>query len=259
VSPRLTWLGCLLLDGRWVEANRLLRDHPSPGNSYLRREITSTRATLAHHRGEPDLAWEEIDGLLAGGPQTEPGDIILQEGLCLQRLAAELCLDVGDLPRARAWLRAHDRWLVWSESVLGRADGQVAWARYHWTAGDVTRAGVAAVDALALASTPDQPLALLAAHRLLGEVETASMNRVAAEEHLKTALDLAVSCDAPFERALTLLALAHLHLASGVADVVAPLLDEVRGLCDPLGATPTLARVDALVERSSPRHPAGLT
>ena len=180
VSPRLAWLGCLVLDGRWQEADRILRDLPAPGNAYLRREITAAHAVLARHRGDPDRAWEEIRGLLPDGPETEPGDLIHQEGLFLQRLAADLCLDAGDVPAARAWLAAHDRWLAWSESVLGRADGQVAWARYHRAAGDTARARAAADDALTLAATPDQPLVSLAAHRLLGEIATRPDNRLMA-------------------------------------------------------------------------------
>jgi DNA-binding CsgD family transcriptional regulator len=264
VSPRLVWLRCLVLDGRWQEADRILHDLPAPGNAYLRREMTAARTFLARHCGDPERAWEEIHGLLPDGPATVPGDLIHQEGLFLQRLAIELCLDRGDVPAARAWLAAHDRWLAWSESVLGRAEGQVAWARYHRADGDSARAHAAAAAALALATTPNQPLVRLAAHRLFGEIETLSKNPEAAESHLAAALDLATRCGAPFERALTLLALAHLHLASGRNDEVTPLLDEVRGICGPLGATPTLARVDALAERlasgsTSPRYPAGLT
>ncbi|MEA2598620.1 MAG: hypothetical protein QOF01_5089, partial [Thermomicrobiales bacterium] len=264
VSPRLVWLRCLVLDGRWQEADRILRDLPAPGNAYLRREITSAHAVLARYRGDPERAWEEIRGLLPDGPETEPGDLIHQEGLFLQRIAVELYLDRGDLRMARAWLAAHDRWLAWSESVLGRADGQVSWARYYRAAGDIDRARATAADALALATTPDQPLVHLAAHRLLGEIETTATNRAAAEAHLTAALDLAATCDAPFERALTLLALAHLRLATGLADEVTPLLDEARGICGPLDVAPTLARVDALAARLTPeppaqRYPAGLT
>ena len=40
---------------------------------------------------------KQIGGLLPDGPGTEPGDLIHQEGLFLQRLAADLCLDEGDL------------------------------------------------------------------------------------------------------------------------------------------------------------------
>jgi ATP/maltotriose-dependent transcriptional regulator MalT len=264
VSPHLAWLGCFVIDGRWREADRILRDLPTPGNACLRREITAARTVLARYRGDPEHAWEEIRGLLPNGPETEPGDLIHQEGLFLQRLAADLCLDVGDLPGARAWLEAHDRWLAWSESALGRADGQVAWARYHRAAGDIARARAAAADALDLAVAPPQPFVSLAAHRLLGEMATAAGHRLMAAEHLAAALDLATTCAALFERALTLLALAELRLATGRTDEAALLLDEVREICGPLGAEPTLARVDALAARLTPeptdRHiPAGLT
>jgi hypothetical protein len=158
-------------------ADQILRDLPVPGNSYLRREITAAHAVLDRHRGDPERAWEEIGGLLPAGPETEPGDMIHQEGLFLQRLAVDVCLDGSDLLAARAWLKAHDRWLAWSESVLGRADGQVSWARYHRAAGAIARARAIAADALALATTPDQPLVRLAAHRLLGEIETTSTTR----------------------------------------------------------------------------------
>jgi DNA-binding CsgD family transcriptional regulator len=264
VSPRLAWLGSLVLDGRWQEADLILRDLPAPGNAYLRREITAAHAFLARLRGAPDRASEEIRGLLPAGPETEPGDVIHQEGLFLQRLAADLCLDAGDVSTARAWLAAHDRWLGWGDSVLGRAEGQVVWARWHQAAGDTARARVAVNDALTLADSPAQPLVSLAAHRLLGEIATAAGHRLMAGEHLAAALDLATVCDAPFERALTLLALAQLRLMTGVTDEAASLLGEVRDICGPLGAAPALARVDALAARltwESPAHrnPAGLT
>ena len=264
VSPRLAWLGCLVLDGRWQEADRLLCDLPAPGNAYFRREITAAHAILARHRGDLERAWEEIRGLLPDGPGTEPSDLIHQEGLFLQRVAVDLCLDAGDLPGARAWLEAHDAWLAWSESVLGRADGQLVWARYHWAAGDIARARLAAEDALALAVAPAQPLVALIAHRLLGEIATTAGHRLIAAEHLAAALDLATACDAPFERALTLLVLAQLRLMTGATDEAASLLDEVCAICRPLGAAPTLTRVDTLAARltsESPAHryPAGLT
>jgi ATP/maltotriose-dependent transcriptional regulator MalT len=119
-------------------------------------------------------------------------------------------------------------------------------------------------DALALAASPAQPLVSLAAHRLLGEIATAAGHRLIAAEHLTAALDLATACDAPFERALTLLVLAQLRLMTGATDEAASLLDEVCAICRPLGAAPTLTRVDTLAARltsESPAHryPAGLT
>jgi DNA-binding CsgD family transcriptional regulator len=257
VSPRLAWLGCLVLDGRWEEALQILDHLPAPGNAFLRREMTGSRATLARLRGEPADAWAQLRPLFPEGPATEPGDIIHQEGLSLQRLAADLCLDAGDLTTARAWLEAHDRWLAWSRSELGRADGRLAWARYHRAAGDAAGARADAGDALALAAAPDQPLVRLAANRLLGEIDVSAARHAEAEAHLTTALELADTCEAPFERALTLLSIAELRLAMGASAEAARLLEEVRGICLPLGAAPTLARVDALAARLAAKPPAG--
>jgi DNA-binding CsgD family transcriptional regulator len=264
VSPRLAWLGNLIIDGRWEEADQILRDLLAPGNAYLRREVTASHAVLARHRGDPDRAWQEIRVLFTAGPATEPGDLFHQEGLLLQRLAADLCLDAGDLPAARTWLEAHDGWLAWSESVLGRADGQVAWAHWHLAAGDTALARSAATEALTLAEAPSQPLPSLAGHRLLGEIEIQAQRHAEAEVHLRYALDLAAVCEAPFERALTLLALAELRLAAGEVGEAARLLDDVRSTCVPLNAASALAHVDALMARLTPEspaqhYPAGLT
>src|SRR5215217_8210270 len=154
LDPRLASLRCLVLDGRWQEARAVLDACPPPGNAFLRREITQTRALLAHHCGDAERVWAEIRSLVPGGPATEPGDIIHQEGLFLQRLAVDLCLDAGDLRTARAWLEAHDRWLAWSESVLGRADGLVCSARWQRATGNLERARNLAAEALALAAAP---------------------------------------------------------------------------------------------------------
>ncbi|HET6856382.1 MAG TPA: helix-turn-helix transcriptional regulator, partial [Streptomyces sp.] len=152
----------------------------------------------------------------------------------------------------------------WSGSALGRANGRVAWGRYHRATGDTEGARAAAAEALALAASPAQPLVCLAAHRFMGELDTAAKRFGVADAHLAAALDLAAACEAPFERAQTLLALAELRLITGLAGEAASLLDEVRRICKPLGAAPTLARADALAARLAKRRPdktsfAGLT
>jgi ATP/maltotriose-dependent transcriptional regulator MalT len=161
-------------------------------------------------------------------------------------------------------LEAHDRWLAWSASVLGRADGRLTWARWHRAAGDTEGARAAATEALALVASPSQPLVCLAAHRFMSEIETAAKRFEAADAHLAAALDLAAACEAPFERALTLLALAELRLAVGMTHEAEALLEEVRRICTPLGTAPTLARADALAARLPTTRPertsfAGLT
>ncbi len=264
VSSQLAWLGCLLLDGRWDEADHILRALPAPGNAYLQREVRATVASLSFYRGEPEIAWEQVAELFPDGPATAPGDIIHQEGLFLQRLATDLLLDAGNLPGAQTWLTAHDRWLAWSGSVLGQAAGRLAWARFHVEDADIERARTSANEALALAAEPDQPLVRQAALRLLGEIETAARSFTDAETHLTAALELANSCEAPFERALTLLAMAELRAVQGATHDAETLLDDVRQICVPLGATLALARANVVAARLSPTppgetYPAGLT
>jgi DNA-binding CsgD family transcriptional regulator len=103
--------------------------------------------------------------------------------------------------------------------------------------------------ALAHATAPRQPIALLAAHRLLGELATAEGDHTNARAHLAEAFALAEACDAPYERALTLLALGELAAAAGDADGAGAALTEARAILAPLGARPALVRADALANR----------
>jgi ATP/maltotriose-dependent transcriptional regulator MalT len=183
------------------------------------------------------------------------------EALTLQRLASALALDAGDTTTARAWLDMHGAWLAWSGAVLGVADGRVAWAAYYRAAGDTEQARAHAERALVCASAPRQPLALLAAHRLLGELDTDAGRLAAGSAHLADALALADACAAPYERALTLLAAAELRAATGEHEAARAALAETRALLDPLGAQPVLARARALAATLPPAaaRPAGLT
>jgi DNA-binding CsgD family transcriptional regulator len=241
----------------------VLADHGA--HAILRHIISSFLGPLARNQGERDLAWQQVHKTWPGGPSTEPSDGDIYYTLPLQRLAVDLSLDSGDLASAREWLEAHERWLRWSGAVLGLSEAQVLRARYELALGNSEDAHWHAEQALAHASEPRQPLALLAAHRLLGELNNVTGRSKAADEHLSTALELAGACSAPYERALTLLALAELRLAEGNYTNVSALLKEVRGICSDLRAAPSLARADALAaqtpdgRRVTPVYPAGLT
>ncbi|MEX1157451.1 MAG: hypothetical protein WEC79_00795, partial [Thermomicrobiales bacterium] len=67
-----------------------------------------------------------------------------------------------------------------------------------------------------------------------------------AGRHLPESLRLADACAAPFERALTLLALSELNAARGDIDAALTTLAEARAICEPLDARPTLERIAAL-------------
>jgi hypothetical protein len=109
--------------------------------------------------------------------------------------------------------------------VLGRAEGALGWAEYHRAAGDLAEAREHATAALTHASAPRQPLALLATHRLLGELTTASGQHDEAAAHLAEAL-----------------ALAELHAATSEHEAASTVLAEARALLEPLGAMPARAR-----------------
>jgi ATP/maltotriose-dependent transcriptional regulator MalT len=199
------------------------------------------------------------------GVSTEPGGNRFFSALATQRLAANLSLDAEDLPGARAWLEAHDRWIDWSGAVLWRSEGRLLWTRYFREQGDEQTARQHAEAALELATEPRQPLALLAAHRSLGELATESGHFPEATEHIEKSLTLAQACEAPYERALALISKARLLAARGNPEEASAVLDEVREICGPLEAGPALKWASELEEEleelrsRAPSAPAGLT
>ncbi|MGN6814248.1 MAG: helix-turn-helix transcriptional regulator [Thermomicrobiales bacterium] len=263
LPPRVARLSPLALAGEWTEvrelAPALLANEPG-----IRLWAAHVLGPVAYAQGNTALAQTLVQDVFLDGPTTAPGNSIFRWALPIQRLAAALALDTDDLPTARAWLEAYDRWLVWSSAVLGQAEGQLGWAAYYRAAGDLPTAQRHAEAALAHASAPRQPLALLAAHRLLGELAMVAGQPAAATQHLARALVLANACAAPYERALTLLAQAEVA-ASHDRDHAARLLAEVRAICTPLGAAPALARADHLTARlarvqpTPSAYPGGLT
>ncbi len=168
----LLQLDVLLLEGAWTEADPLARAALGEVDPLVVQQAVLVLAGLARWRGEPVEAWGHLGAGLPQGPATEPGSHRFWYATGVQRLAADLALDAGDLPTAAAWLAAHDAWLGWGGGVRGQSEGRRLWARYHRVAGDPDRAREHATEAVALATAPRQPLALLAAHRLLGELAT---------------------------------------------------------------------------------------
>ncbi|HEY8597059.1 MAG TPA: AAA family ATPase [Thermomicrobiales bacterium] len=245
-----------LLEGRWAEARPALEARRDTGPTNWRARVALRLGPLARAQGDADLVRALVREWLPAGPAGEPGESFLACALVLQRLAAALALDGGDRASARSWLEAHDRWLAWSGAALGRAEGALGWAAYHRAAGDGPAARRHAEAALARAADPRQPLALLAAHRLLGELDTAEGRPTEAADHLAEVLELADACAAPYERALTLLALTELHLATGDRALATATLAEGRALLEPLEARPALARADALAARLAALAPA---
>ncbi|MDQ2785582.1 MAG: toll/interleukin-1 receptor domain-containing protein [Chloroflexota bacterium] len=72
------------------------------------------------------------------------------------------------------------------------------------------------------------------------------------DAHSQASLALADACHVPYERALTLLAVAEARAARGKAEAARTLLDAIRAICEPLGAKPALARAGVLAARFTP-------
>ncbi len=254
----------LTVSGDWARATSML-DRIIAEFEFSYSPFHTSRLMLARYCGDRELVWSEIRRVMPDGPSTELGNHRYWTLDDLMRLAAAQALDDGDLILACSWLEAHDRLLAWSGAVLGQAENALLWARYHYLTGDAAVTRQCVELALALASDPRQPLMLIAAHRFLGRLDTEAHRFDASENHLQQSLNLSDACDAPFERALTLLELAELRVAQRRTDEAITLLDEIQATCEPLNANPTLDRVDALRTRLDSRpqpgtsFPAGLT
>jgi tetratricopeptide (TPR) repeat protein len=237
----------LALSGEWTMAVELFDRALEPDGPWI-VPFESERLRIARHRGDAEAGWEAIRRALPDGPATTLGAQAQGIYYDAQLLAVELALDADDLPLARAWLEAHDRWLSMSHAVPGRAQNRLLWSCYFRRSGDAALALEQAEHAVADATNPRQPLALIAAHRTLGALFTERAQLDAAQSQLSQSLALSDACAVPFERALTLLALAELRLAQANHGAARTLLAETRAICEPLGARPTLARI-ALLER----------
>jgi DNA-binding NarL/FixJ family response regulator len=261
--PQYARVPLLVLEGQWREARAILEYPATPDLANTPRVLAFYRGTLARAQGEVETAWRCVYEPWRLGPETEPGERMGGAmPLWFQLLAVGLALDAGDLDTARRWLDAHRRWLDFMDAVLGRADEAVLEAQWHRDAGDAERAREHAMQALVHATTPRQPLALLAAHRMLGILDTDAGAHVAAAAHFARTLALTDACHAPYERALTLIDQAEALVMMNANRHARGMLDEAKALCLPMGAVPSLTRIERLAARfddATEGLPAGLS
>ena len=239
--PLLQVYGPATIEGRWdevLEAAQAYLNVPA-----WRIASLAALGEIERYRGDSDAAWGRVRSGIPGGPATEPGDLYFADMLALQRLAAELCLDTGDVANGLAWITAHDRWLTWSGRLLNRAQSALLHARYHALQGDLEMAEVSTEHAATLAASPRQPLALLAVERIQGALDVARRRFTEAEAHLRSALALCDACAAPYERARTLLEMSALWRNQDRLDDATSALDEARQICASLGAELTLQSI----------------
>ena len=250
----------------WDTWRRWQTNISSFGYSFWGHYGCAMMGVLSRLQGDTKSALVQVPAVLTLGTSTRPGSTpSFYSSTILQCLAADLALDNLDLEEARSWLEAHDHWMEWSGAVLGLAEGQLGWARYHRVAGDLPKSREHAERAHEHASGPRQPLALIAADRFLGQLDVDEENWDEAEGHLDASLALAERCEAPFEQALTLVVMAELAAKLGEVNEARRLIRRVWEICEPLGAKPTLERVDEIeatlprTRRSSTDHPFGLS
>ena len=67
------------------------------------------------------------------GRETDPGEVefLAEPSSPSTRCDRTRRWTQGILESAHAWLAQHQRWLDWSEAVLGRPELDLLWARYH--------------------------------------------------------------------------------------------------------------------------------
>jgi hypothetical protein len=243
-------LTLMVLEGRWLEARRIAERGSSRGGAEaiaIAVLCDLTVAWIAQLQGDDQTIVRLIKRRFPNGTTATQGGLIpsfpyvLTAGYYVQR-----CLDRGELLQASAWLSMRGEWLSDAHWVFGYAEHQLLWAHHHHLAGDANQARSFATEALDRASSPRQPLALIATHRFLAHLDVADGRLADAKEHLRASLALAEACAAPFERALTLVEIARLRIAEDRPDDARALLAEVQAICEPLEARPTLARVAEL-------------
>ncbi len=259
-SPRCACVPLLILEGHWDEASEL-------GAMILRRNwfvetFAGNLAQLARWRGDACLAWNMVNELHIDGPRSQPGRFQFQYGLELQRVAASLALDAGNLDEAGSWLDTHERWLAWNGAILGQAEGRAARAEWHRARGEPHVAGQLARAALDLATNPRRPLAMLAAYRALGDALTDTGAFQDGLDALELGLLLSQRCAAPFERALTLHSLAKLHICREDYGRAAQHVEQAASIAYRLNATWLVERLDQLrsaIPTAASGLPRGLT
>jgi DNA-binding CsgD family transcriptional regulator len=217
----------------------------TPGSTFALVPLVS----IAVARGDHALAWSLIHDWLPGGPTEEPGDTWFSEALLLQHLAAELLIGARDFVGARTWLEAHDRWLNWNGAVWGRAEGRLAWSALAFAEANPTRAEDDARTALADASLPRQPVAIVSARRMLGQIAMGQQHHEDALNELTIALELATTCGLVYEQALTRLTLAELLMATDRGSAATSHLVQARAVLSNLKARPALERARLLTHQ----------
>ncbi|MEZ4522062.1 MAG: AAA family ATPase [Thermomicrobiales bacterium] len=261
-STDMSVYATLLLDGDWDTAEeQALIDLEFDG---MRFDALRVLCILAARRGELAAARGYLQRALPQGPATQPSNYYFFSTLWLQRTAVDLALASGDLTLATQWLDTHEAWLAWSGRLLNRVESRVLRGRIHAAQGDLDLAQRYATEALEIAGSPRQPLALLEAERYLGHLAVERGDLDTAIGCLDRALAIATDCAAPYEIALIQIERVNLLRKRGLMDDAVTAAHDVRRTSERLGISPLLDRLaqleaDPVVGPPSEGVPGGLS
>jgi DNA-binding CsgD family transcriptional regulator len=248
IPPHITE-GHILL-GEWAEARA--RAEACSEISILRSGCALLLAEVDLLQGNLDQTRSRIRAALPNGPATEPSVWLAHNTMEMLRVAFDLEMNLGNLERAREWASTYGRWAIWTGRLPALARQRLLEAVLAYAEGDLDIAAEKSREVVDLAAAPRQPLPLMSAHRLLGEIATDRGSLDDASTQLQTALTIATAAEAPFEIARCQLALARLSRALGSQQDAKRLADEARQIGERLGARPFLSSIDIVLNAPQP-------
>ncbi len=240
----LQWLR--VLEGDWAEAQ------PAPQPMWEGVWIDYAYCRVMRYQGNPEQAWNRINACIPNGPAESPGTSPPVNTMLLMLEAIRLQLDAGDLTGACAWLKNFERWLEHCNAIIFRPAHASLRARYRLTVCDLSAAAKFAEQAIRIAEEQGQPLALVEALLVAGEIKVQAGNDATARRKLQRALDTARRSDAPLEQALALAALAELEVDQQNQSAAREHLNQATELCQQIGVHTLLDRIRNLQQRSQP-------
>ncbi|MFW6074170.1 MAG: helix-turn-helix transcriptional regulator [Chloroflexota bacterium] len=239
LPPHITE-GHILL-GEWDEARA--RADACSEIPVLRSGSALILAELDRLQGFYELAEARIRRVLPKGPDTEPSAWLAHNTMEMLRVATELQLDQKCVDEARRWAAAYGRWARWTGRLPSLAKYGVIEATVALAAGELDRAEKKAQEIIEFASSPRQPLPLMSAHRILGDVATLRGDEDR-DGHLAAALRIAQAAEAPYEIARCYLAIAQQERLTGNELRTRELLDLAQEIAERIQAHPLLEQIE---------------
>ncbi len=247
-TPQHSRVPLLIVEGKWDSARQIIEESGAWRFSQGRLKLNFLLGPLARNQGDRSRAWQCVHDTWPDGPNVKSDAGFALYTLPLLLLGAALALDDGDPSAARSWIDAHRHYVGFMKATLGLAEQNILEAEWSRAMGNLERARQYANRALERAASPRQPLALIAAHRIRGQLQTDEGKFSDAADSLMESLELAETCSAPFERALTLVARTELDLAQGKPSDASESLTQARDIGLALGARPLLQRIQVLTD-----------